>query len=270
MSWHIIATYSFSLFLNEHTMKATAGQKIRTGIFTLAGVGLLIGAVFLIGKTRHLFGDTFHIYGTFRNVGGLQVGNNVRFVGINVGTVESIQIISDTQARVDMVIQEDAHKFIKSNAIASIGSDGLMGDKLIVISATDNRAEQVKDGTRIATNNPNDMGEIMAKMNRIANNAEVITAGLADISTQISGGKGSLGRLLYSDDLAKNLEGTATNIKQGTKGFSENMEALKGNFLLRGYYKRKERRKLEKQNEQINNEIPSESKQKNTTPNKKR
>ncbi|PQJ11521.1 MCE family protein [Flavipsychrobacter stenotrophus] len=228
-------------------MKATGGQKVRTGIFALIGLGLLVGAVFLIGKTKNLFGDTFHVYGTFKNVGGLQAGNNVRFVGVNVGTVQSISIISDTLARVDLIVQESVHKFIKSNAVASIGSDGLMGDKLIVISAADDGTQPVKDGARIATNNPTDMGEIVAKMQRIADNAEVITAGLADISMTISQGKGSLGRLLYNDDLAKNLEGTVTNIKQGTKGFSENMEALKGNFLLRGYYKRKERKKEEKE-----------------------
>lgn len=226
-------------------MKATGGQKVRTGIFALIGVGLLVGAVFLIGKTKNLFGDTFHIYGTFRNVGGLQAGNNVRFVGVNVGTVQGIQIISDTLARVDLVIEEKIHKFVKNNAVASIGSDGLMGDKLIVISASENGTELIKNDGRIATNNPADMGEIVAKMQRIADNAEVITAGLADISTQISGGKGSLGKLLYNDDLANNLSGTVNNIKEGTKGFSENMQALKGNFLLRGYYRRKERKKQE-------------------------
>lgn len=228
-------------------MKATTGQKVRTGIFAMVGLGLLVGAVFLIGRTKNMFGSTFHLYGTFRNVGGLQAGNNVRFVGVNVGTVQSITIISDTQARVDIIINEKTHPFIKANAVASIGSDGLMGDKLIVISATGSNAQLITDGARIATTDPTDMGEIVAKMERVADNAEVITAGLADIATQLSGGKGTLGRLLYNDDLAKNLEGTVTNIKQGTKGFSENMEALKGNFLLRGYYKRKERRKKEKE-----------------------
>ncbi len=252
-------------------MKATGGQKIRTGIFALIGLGLLVGAVFLIGKTKNLFGDTFHVYGTFKNVGGLQAGNNVRFVGVNVGTVQSISIISDTLARVDLIVQESVHKFIKSNAVASIGSDGLMGDKLIVISAADDGSQPVKDGSRIATNNPTDMGEIVAKMQRIADNAEVITAGLADISMTISQGKGSLGRLLYNDDLAKNLEGTVTNIKQGTKGFSENMEALKGNFLLRGYYKRKERKKQEKEEaRQVKEEEKSEKKDVPKTDKKKK
>ncbi len=228
-------------------MKATTGQKIRTGIFAFTGIFLLVGAVFLIGKSKNMFGDTFHIYGTFRNVGGLQVGNNVRFVGVNVGTVESIRIISDTEARVDLILEDKVHPYIKANAIASIGSDGLMGDKLIVISASEEGGVLIKEGARIATNNPTDMGEIVAKMERVADNAQIITAGLADIATQVSGGKGTLGRLLYNDDIADDLQGTVNNIKKGTKGFSENMEALKGNFLLRGYYRRKERKRKERE-----------------------
>lgn len=248
-------------------MKATAGQKIKTGIFALTGLFLLVGAVFLIGRSKNMFGNNFHIYGTFRNVAGLQAGNNVRFVGVNIGTVQSIRIISDTQARVDMIISERVHPFIKSNAVASIGSDGLMGDKLIVISATENGTGLIANNGQIATNNPVEMGAIVEKMAHVADNAEVITAGLADIATTVSNGKGSLGRLLYSDDLAKNLEGTVTNIKQGTKGFSENMEALKSNFLLRGYYRRKERKKQEQEEarqaaEQDNNNKDNRKKRK--------
>jgi len=228
-------------------MKATSGQKIRTGIFTSIGLVLLVGAIFLIGKTKNLFGDTFHVYGTFRNVGGLQVGNNVRFVGVNVGTVEGINIISDTLARVDMVLASRVHPFIKKDAMASIGSDGLMGDKLIAITAVSEGGSLIGNGDKIATTDPADLGKTLATVQRIAENAEVITESLAGITTDINEGKGSLGRLLHSDNLAKNLEGTAQSMKEGTQGFSENMKALKGNFLLRGYYKRKERKKEEAQ-----------------------
>ncbi len=224
-------------------MKATSGQKVRTGVFAIAGLVLLIGAIFLIGKKQNMFGDTFHIYGTFKNVGGLQVGNNVRFVGINVGTVESIKIISDTMARVDMIIRDKVHPFIKSDAVASIGSDGLMGDKLISIASTSENATVIKDGGLIATLNPTDFSKIISRVEEIADNAQVITDGLADIATQISSGQGSIGRLLYSDDLSKNLEGSVNNLKKGTAGFSENMTALKHNFLLKGYYKKKAREK---------------------------
>jgi len=85
-------------------MKTTMSQKTRIGLFTIIGLLILVAGIFIIGKKKNLFGDTFHIYGTFNNVGGLQVGNNIRFAGINVGTVEDISIVSDTMIRVDMVL----------------------------------------------------------------------------------------------------------------------------------------------------------------------
>src|SRR4051812_26184142 len=115
-------------------MKTTPGQKIKIGIFTLICIFLLVGSFFLIGKSKNLIGKNFKLVATFRNVSGLQEGNNVRFIGINIGTIKSIDIISDTFARVELVLKEKVHEFIKTTAVASIGSDGLMGDKLINIA----------------------------------------------------------------------------------------------------------------------------------------
>ena len=224
-------------------MKATFGQRVRTGIFTVVALGMLIVAIFLIGRTKNMFGNTFHIYGTFKNVGGLEAGNNVRFVGINIGTVTNIRIISDTLARVDMIIDEKARPYIKSDAVATIGSDGLMGDKLVSIASTSANAVTIKDGAQIAAVDPADFGAIISKVQRIATNAETITDGLAGIANQINSGKGNIGRLIYGSDIAKNLDASLTNMKTGTAGFSENMQAAKHNFLLKGYFKKKERKK---------------------------
>ena len=226
-------------------MKATHAQKIKTGIFTLIGLVLLVGAVFLIGRAKNMFGNNFHVYAMFKNVGGLQIGNNVRFVGINVGTVTDITIVSDTLAKVTMVIDEKTHPYIKSDAVASIGSDGLMGDKLVAISSASANTVIIKEGATITTVNPTDFGQIMNKISNIATNAEVITDGLAGIATQISHGKGNIGHLIYDDNLSKNLDASVTNMKSGTAGFSENMTALKHNFLLKGYFKKKARKKEE-------------------------
>ncbi|MBA2330927.1 MAG: MCE family protein [Flavisolibacter sp.] len=268
-------------------MKTTTSQKVKIGIFTVAGILILVIGIFLIGKKKNLFGDTFHIYGTFNNVGGLQVGNNIRFAGINVGTVKDISIISDTLIRVDMVLQAKIKPFLKSNSLASIGSDGLMGDKLITIVAGPDNKVLLSNGGKILTINPLDFDKSIAKLTNMASNAEIISAelaaitmqlrqgkgsmgrllyrddlakglegtmvnaqrmtgSLADITGEIKSGKGSLGRLLYNDDLSKSLEGTAENAKttmstinDAAYGFSENMKALQGNFLFKGYFKRK-------------------------------
>src|ERR1700749_2514730 len=115
-------------------MKTTSGQKIKIGVFVLAGLAALIFAIFLIGNKKGLFSTTFDVYGLFKNVNGLQVGNNARFAGINVGVVDDIQIMTDSSVKVTLTLNDDVKKFIKKDAKLSIGSDGLMGDKLVVIA----------------------------------------------------------------------------------------------------------------------------------------
>jgi len=229
-------------------MQQKTQQKIKVGIFATVMLGLLLVGIFLIGRNKSLFQRTFVLYGTFKNVGGLQVGNNVRFVGIDVGTVESIDILSDTTARVALRIKEKVKPFIKKGSVAGISTDGLMGDKLITISSGTENDAPVKDKDVIRTVDPMNYDRVLDRLSGVAENAEVITEQLAGIATQINQGKGSIGRLLYSDSLATSLEGTVTeakktvkSIRRGSDGFSENMEALKHNFLLRGYFNKKEK-----------------------------
>src|SRR5215469_10175752 len=102
-------------------MKTSAGQKIKIGFFTLTGLALLIAGIFLIGNRKGLFTNTFHVHGLFKNVNGLQVGNNARFAGINVGVVEDIVIMNDTTVKVVLTLDESVHKFVKKDARLSIG-----------------------------------------------------------------------------------------------------------------------------------------------------
>jgi phospholipid/cholesterol/gamma-HCH transport system substrate-binding protein len=233
-------------------MKTNLSQKVKTGIFVALGIGILFATVFIIGNQKNLFDNTFTIKANFSNVSGLQVGNLVRFAGINVGTVNDISILNDTTVQVSLGIQSRVKKFIKQDASASIGSDGLMGDKIIQVSAGTAGKPVVKDESTITGKNPMNMDEVMAKLNGIATNAEVLTGNLAGIVAKVNNGQGSLGRLINNDQLAKNLEGTLNSttetvksIKKGAEGFSNNMEAVQNSFLLRGYFKKKEKKRIE-------------------------
>jgi phospholipid/cholesterol/gamma-HCH transport system substrate-binding protein len=198
-------------------MKTTASQNIKTGIFTIVGILLFVAGIFVIGSKKNMFGETFLIYGTFSNVGGLQVGNNIRFAGITVGTVEDIRIVSDTMIRVDMRMEEQVKPFLKVDALASIGSDGLMGDKLITInSGSANEVKILAGGSRIRTVNPVDFDKVIGTFTNVADNAEVITRELAGMAVQIRAGNGTLSKLLYTDDLSRSLEGTAKNAESIT------------------------------------------------------
>src|ERR1700722_16185933 len=114
-------------------MRNTTGNKARLGIFVTAAVALFIAGLYFIGQRQQLFNRVFHVSAVFKNVNGLQVGNNVRFSGINVGIVESMAQATDSTVLISMQLAMNIQKFIKRNAKALISSDGLLGNKIVSI-----------------------------------------------------------------------------------------------------------------------------------------
>lgn len=224
-------------------MKKNTGNNIKLGLFITIGLVFFIIAIYFVGKRQRLFSNVFKVSGVFKNVSGLQVGNNVRFSGINVGTVDEIQIINDTSVRVDMIIDKDTRKFIKQDSHASIGSEGLMGNRTVNISHGSPGAKAVADNGYILTDEAIDPEEIFEKVKTTAQNAEQISADLALIMNNISQGKGTIGKLFMDTVMAQTIDQTIVNLKQGTQGFEENMDAAKQSFLLRGVFKRKNKKK---------------------------
>ena len=220
--------------------------KIRLGLFVAGGLALFVIAIFIIGKQKNLFNPVFKITSTFHNVGGLQIGNNVRFSGINVGTVDNIVIINDSTVRADLIIKEEVRQFIKSDCRVAIGSEGVIGDKLVTISQGSAEAPLVKEGQRLESSEPVETDAIMSSLRVTAGNAEVITKQLAEIMTKINTGKGTLGRLIQDKTLAENLNKTVSNLKNSSKSLDENMTAAKHNFFLKGYFDRKAKKAAQK------------------------
>jgi phospholipid/cholesterol/gamma-HCH transport system substrate-binding protein len=220
-------------------MKSDSLNKVKLGIFVSAGVTLFCIGIFFIGETKKLFSTTFRITSVFENVNGLQVGNNVRFAGINVGTIGDIQIITDTSVRVDMIIDTKVQQFIRKDAKAIIGSDGLMGNRIMNISPGTNSALQIANNDIIVGIAPPGMDDMLLKLKATADHSASITSDLADIMHRIKSGKGTIGKLFMDTVFADNLDKTIRNVKQGTKGFSENMDAARNSFLLRGYFRNK-------------------------------
>ena len=213
--------------------------KVRLGLFIAGGLALFVLAIFIIGKQKNLFNPVYKLTSTFYNVSGLQVGNNVRFSGINVGTVDNILIINDSTVRVDMLIKKEVRQFIKSDCEVAICSEGLIGDRLLFISQGSTDAPPAKDGQQLPSAEPVELDAIMASLQVTAGNAEIISEQLGEIMVKINGGKGTLGRLIQDTAIANNFSQTMVNIKRSSKGLDENMEAAKHNFLLKGYFNKK-------------------------------
>jgi phospholipid/cholesterol/gamma-HCH transport system substrate-binding protein len=225
-------------------MKKETGNKTRLGVFVSIGVTLFIVAIYLIGQRQQLFSKTFRVSGIFTDIGGLQEGNNVRFSGINVGIISSIRQHTDSSVLVDMVILEDTRKFIKKNAIAMIGSDGLMGSKLVLLTPGTTGQQMISDSDVLATAQSVSTDEILQSLKVTADNAARITSDLAIVMQTVREGKGTFGKLLMDSVMGENLDQALVNIKNGAGGFKQNMDAAGNSFLLRGGMKKQEKEKL--------------------------
>lgn len=215
--------------------------KIQLGLFIAGGLALFILAIFIIGKQKNLFDPVFKLTTTFYNISGLQVGNNVRFSGITVGTVDNISIINDSTVKVDMLVKKNIRQFIKSDCVVAIGSEGIIGDRLLIITQGSADAPLAKDGQHLSSVEPTETDAIMASMQVTAAYAEVISQQLAEIMIKINSGSGTLGRLIQDSTIAENINKTILNLRKSSKGLDENMEAAKHNILLKGYFNKKAR-----------------------------
>ena len=320
-------------------------NNVKLGLFVLAGLVFLVLLLYMIGKDQNLFGETYKLKTRFNNIQGLVVGNDVRFAGIQAGTVKKISIINDTVIEVTMIIDTKMKNIIRKNAITSINTDGLVGNRVVNIVPAHNPGPFADEGDILVSRKAiatDDMLQTLYKTNidvadiaadlkttvqrinsstalwallneqSIPENLKVsvsnirsatVKAGtLADnlnaIVLDVKSGKGSLGVILTDTSLAKNLneavlkiktvaekaddlaielnnmaadirqdvnqgKGTVNallkdsliviklntsldNIQKGTDGFNQSMEALKHNFLLRGYFRKQEKKKIQK------------------------
>jgi phospholipid/cholesterol/gamma-HCH transport system substrate-binding protein len=271
-------------------MNKESGFQWKLGMFVIIGLVLFVSTIYFVGKQKNLFGSTFNLKSNFKSVSGLEIGNNVRFAGINIGTVSEIQLITDSSVVVVFVIKDEVRKFIKTDATASIGSDGLMGDKVLTISPGIASNKIVEDNDVIASKIPIDMEDVMGSVKKSVDNAGIITAQLAQFTynmnngngtlsklmtdkemassikksllnletssnefssftTKMNNGNGALSKLVTDQKMGKMVDSTMKNIQETTKGFTEITEAAKHNFLLRGYFKKKEKAEDKKQEE---------------------
>ena len=220
-------------------MAAQDSRNLRLGIFVIVGTTLLITALYIIGSKQNLFGSTFKISAQFNDVNGLMKGNNVRFAGINVGTVESVNIITDTSVNVIMIIENNAQQYIKKNALASVGTDGLMGNKLVNINSVNAESPIIEENDVLQSLKPIEMDQMVRTLDVTNENIKVISSNLRNITDKINS-KNSLWNLLMDTIVAENIKTAVVNIKlmsnQGLyitgdlKGITDGIK--KGNVII--------------------------------------
>ncbi len=207
-------------------MKNTISQKLRLGLFVIIGTILFIAGVYFIGQRKNMFKKTFTINAYFQNVNGLQKGNNIRYSGINIGTVKAIEMINDSTIKVEMNIKEKIISHIKKNAIATIGSDGLVGNMIVNIVPGKGIDQVISNGDIIKSYSKIGADDILSTLSVSSENAAILTADLLKIAHAMIEGKGTLGILLNDTIMANDLKESVSNLKTVSIGASKSIREL--------------------------------------------
>ena len=227
----------------------------RLGLFVFATLAVLAAGVFIIGSKEYLFSSTYRVKAQFDNVAGLSPGAEVQVGGVHSGTVHSIELPHKPGEEVTVFVDLDksTHEIVKQDSVATIETEGLLGNQYLAISFGSPGQPGVKDGDTLQSQPPLQMGELLKKANDIlvsseqaVQNTTQVTAHLNSVSAKIDSGQGTVGALVNDKQLYNNLQQTTTTLnammvqaQAGVTDFQENMEALKHNFLLSGYFKKR-------------------------------
>ncbi|MFN5183621.1 MAG: MlaD family protein [Bacteroidota bacterium] len=188
-------------------------KDFQLGVFVLTGTVIFIFALYLIGTKKNIFGSNIKIWAKFKNVNGLMEGNNVRFGGIDVGSIEKIEIVSDSNVIVEMLIEKNAGKYIRKNYIASIGTDGLMGNRLVNIHSEKQKERNIENGDVLETINPLETEEMLRAFNATGVNMKSITENLNAITIKLKENN-ALWELLGRKEMANQIQSFIVSINE--------------------------------------------------------
>lgn len=214
-------------------------RAFRLGLFIVIALLIFAAGVFWIGEKHFLFSSTYRLVAEFPNVAGLNGGAEVRVGGIHEGTVRQIQLPVRPNDKVQVVMElaNGTRSVIKNDSVATIYSEGLVGDKFVEISFGSEQAPEVKNGDTIRGEPPLQLSDLLNKTSEVLDttkgaidNVNQTASNLNSITTKINKGQGSIGALINDKRIYQ-------NVNAGTNAFKEDMEALKHNFFLRGFFK---------------------------------
>ena len=201
-------------------------QKIKLGLFIIGSTILLIASLYLIGREQHVFGSSFEAHMIFTHVKGLKEGNNVRYAGINMGTVKSVVLINDSLICVTARLNKDLKGHLKKNVLVRITSDGLVGSRVIDIKPGSGDAPLIKEGDTLFAEKEVVSQDLIRTLQNTNNNLSVLSEELLKITRSVNKGEGTLGRLLYDEKMAMDLKSIIVNVQSA----SQSLKSIANDF----------------------------------------
>ncbi len=189
-------------------------RAVTVGLWVLAGLVIFVVGIMTIGGMRKSFVSKITAQATFDDVNGLKVGNNIWFSGVKVGTVKDIFFTGNSKVEVILNIEEKSQQYIRKDAVVKISSDGLIGNKIVVIEGGTPQAAPIQDGDVLRVKKEDSQQDIMNTLQANNKNILAITEDFKEISGKIRKGEGSIGKLLADEQLYKNLEATMATLQR--------------------------------------------------------
>ncbi|MBA4145555.1 MAG: MCE family protein, partial [Cytophaga sp.] len=173
-------------------------QNLKLGLFTTLGIVIFLLGVYFVGSQNSVFSKTFSAYAIFKNVEGLNKGDGVWLSGVKIGIVKDVRIFQDGKVIVHLSLKDKQNEFIKKNATATIGSDGLVGNKIVVIRPGDVK-QILQDNDTINSSSPTDTQELFDIAKDVGENTRSLTEDLKLLVAKMNKGEGAVGEMLNDD-----------------------------------------------------------------------
>jgi phospholipid/cholesterol/gamma-HCH transport system substrate-binding protein len=234
------------------------------GAFVVSGLLLFAVGLFMIGNRRKLFSDSFEIYAEFAQLGGLQNGATVRVAGMDAGEVLDIRVPPNPQSkfRVKMRVLEKLHPVVRKDSVATIQTEGVLGNKFLKIDPGTAQAPEAPSGSTLSGREPFDFADLLQQVResveRIRGQADDVFVSIAktskdadelissvsdevqdvassgkkiseDISVIVRGiraGRGTVGRIFNDENLADNASKTIRDFQQTSQNLRQTSQSF--------------------------------------------
>ncbi len=196
-------------------MRSTKNTRaFAVGVFIFIALVIFIIGVLTLGGQRKTFSNMVEAKAVFKDINGLQEGNNVWYAGVKIGTIRKVKFTPEGQVEVTMGIEESSQQYIRKDVKAKVGTDGLIGNRIIVLTGGTPQAPVIADGDLITADSAMNMEEMMSTLQANNKNLLDITNDFKTVSERLANGQGTIGRLLNDESIATSLEVTLTTLKR--------------------------------------------------------
>jgi phospholipid/cholesterol/gamma-HCH transport system substrate-binding protein len=197
-------------------MRGENKRSVIVGIFVFLGIAILVAGVLTLGGQQKKFVKTIHLKAVFDDIGGLQTGNNIWFSGVKIGTVRKINFYGNSQVEIEMNVEKEVVDFIRRDSKATISSDGLIGNKIIVIYGGTTSAPPVQEGDRLEAVMPLDTDKMMETLQVNNQNLVGITNDLKVLTSKLAAGEGMVGAVMTDSVLAESFRSIMANLNRAS------------------------------------------------------